>query len=218
MSRHRWLSYGALGTGAVAVFLATVVVTARPDIFKDLLAGSQCRAAVAIGEAVAPLARGQVAAFRTVPPADLTALPYDGTGSDVRTIADLTGHVTLLNLWATWCAPCRAEMPALAALHEAAASDDFAVVATSIDDRDSNRPEAFLEETGASALDYHREPTLTLFNSLRAAGLAEGMPTTLLIGPDGCVAGVLAGAASWAGPDARRLIDAALAAAQESEG
>ena len=103
-------------------------------------------------------------------------------------------------------------MPSLAALQEAKGSDDFAVIATSIDDRDANRPEAFLEETGATALAYHREPTLTLFNSLRSAGLTEGMPTTLLLGPDACVAGVLAGAAPWDGADAKALVDAAVAA------
>lgn len=210
MSRHRWLSYGGAALGALAIFVATVVFTARPTLFSDLVRGPQCQASRAIAEAVAPYARGQVAAFRTVTPADVSALPFDGTGEDARTIEALKGRITLLNLWATWCAPCRAEMPSLAALQEAKGGEDFAVVATSIDDRDQNRPEDFLEETGATALDYHREPTLTLFNSLRSAGLTEGMPTTLLIGPDACVSGVLAGAAPWDAPDAKALVDAAV--------
>ena len=212
MSRHRWLSYGVAAVGAVVIFAATVVVTARPTIFSDLVRGPQCRATAAIAEAVAPMNRGAMAPFRAVAPADLTALPFDGTGSDARTIADLEGRVTLLNLWATWCAPCRAEMPWLAALHDKMAGDDFAVVAVSIDDHDRNRPEEFLAETGAESLAYHREPTLALFNSLRSAGLVEGMPTSLLLGPDGCVAGVLAGAAAWDTPEAEALIRAAIKA------
>ncbi|ORE93108.1 Redoxin domain-containing protein [Stappia sp. 22II-S9-Z10] len=195
--------------GALVIFVATVVFTARPTLFSDLVRGPQCQASTAIAEAVAPFATGQMAAFRTVTPANAETLPFDGTGDDVTTLAALKGKVTLLNLWATWCAPCRAEMPSLAALHEAKSGPDFAVVATSIDDKDRGRPEDFLAETGATALAYHREPTLTLFNSLRQAGLTEGMPTTLLLGPDGCIAGVLAGAAAWDGPDAKALVDAA---------
>jgi len=197
----------------VAVFAASVLVTARPDLLSGAGGDPQCRASARIAAAVAPFATGHVAAFQTVEPADLTALPYDGVGEATRTMADLTGRVVLLNLWATWCAPCRIEMPMLADLHEAMAGEDFAVVAVSIDDKDRNRPEDFLAETNAEALDYHREPTLTLFNSLRAAGLAQGMPTTLLLGPDGCAAGVLHGAAEWDALEAKRLIQAAIDAA-----
>lgn len=208
MSRHRQAFY-ALGTAVVlAIFVAAAVLTARPQFLTGLLDGGQCRAAAAVADAVAPHARGAMAAFRTVTPTDLTALPYDGD----RTIAELRGRTILLNLWATWCAPCREEMPWLAALHEAKADDRFAVVAVSIDDRDGARPEEFLAATGATALAYHREPTLTLFRSLRQAGLVDGMPTTLLVAQDGCAAGVLAGAAAWDSQDAATLVDAALAA------
>lgn len=161
--------------------------------------------------AVEPHATGAMIAFTTVPPRDITKLPFNGTGESATTIEALKGRTILFNLWATWCAPCRIEMPHLAGLHESRANDDFAVIAVSIDNRDSNRPEDFLAETGAEALDYHREPTMQLFNSLKAAGLAAGMPTTLLIAPDGCVAGMLSGAADWNGTHANRLIDAALA-------
>lgn len=212
MTRHRWLSYGGAALGALVIFVATVIVTARPTLFSDLWNASQCRTSRAIAEAVAPYAVGQMAAFRPVSPASVAALPFDGVGQQAMTMAELKGRVTLFNLWATWCAPCRAEMPSLAALYDEMKSPDFTVVATSIDDRDQNNPQDFLRETGASALAYHREPTLTLFNSLREAGLAEGMPTTLLLGPDACVAGVLSGAAPWDGPDAIRLIYAAVSA------
>lgn len=214
MAGHRWLSYAAAAVGLGLVFGVAVIATAGPDVLRGLAEAPQCRAATRVAEAVAPLARGQMAALRPVTPADVSALPFDGTGESARTLGELSGRVTLLNLWATWCAPCRAEMPELAGLHEARSGENFAVVATSIDDRETGRPERFLEETGAEALTYHREPTLTLFNSLRQAGLAPGMPTTLIIAPDGCVAATLAGAAAWNGPDALRVVDAAIAAAE----
>jgi thiol-disulfide isomerase/thioredoxin len=137
----------------------------------------------------------------------------EGLGARDLSWDSLAGQVVVLEFWATWCAPCRAEMPMLANLHEALSGEDFAVIATSIDSDDDNRPEDFLQETDATALAYHREPSLRLFNSLREAGLAKGMPTTLLIAPDGCVAGVLHGIAEWDSPDAKRLVRAALKAA-----
>nr|WP_232372624.1 TlpA disulfide reductase family protein [Acuticoccus mangrovi] len=190
------------------VFAAAVLVTARPDLFSGPGGASQCRAATAIQKATAPLAEGPMAAFQTTTPVSLVDLPY----GDGRTLSDFAGRTILLNLWATWCAPCRAEMADLAQLQQRLGSDAFEVVAVSIDSNDANRPEDFLAETNAEALAYHREPTLALFNSLRTAGLALGMPTTLLVGSDGCVAGTLAGAAPWGGPQAERLVRAALAA------
>lgn len=212
MARHRGLLYGGGAALAGIAFAVSVVVTAGPGIFNEWLRPSQCRAAPAVAAATAPFAVGDIAAFQTVAPRDLSALPFDATGDTVRTLGDLKGRTILLNLWATWCAPCRVEMPSLAALQEARGGDAFTVVATSIDHRDASRPEDFLAETNATALAYHREPTLALYNSLKEAGLAFGMPTTLLIAPDGCVAGALHGAAEWATPDALALVDAAIAA------
>ncbi|MEM9224637.1 MAG: TlpA disulfide reductase family protein [Pseudomonadota bacterium] len=202
---------GVAAALGLVVFAVAIIATARPDIFSLARTGSQCRVAERVGGALEPYAAGAMSAFQSVPPKDLTALPFNGSGDQAQTIEALKGRLVLFNLWATWCAPCRVEMPHLAALHEERSGDDFAVVAVSIDNRDSNRPENFLAETGAEALDYHREPTMQLFNSLNGAGLAAGMPTTLLIAPDGCVAGMLSGAADWNGEDAHRLVDAALA-------
>lgn len=212
MARHRWLLYGGAAVGVGLAFTVSVIVTAGPGIFRDWLSPSQCRLAPAVAAAAKPFGTGELAAFQVVEPRDVSALPYDGTGDTARTLGELKGRTILLNLWATWCAPCRVEMPSLAALQTAKGSDRFAVVATSVDTRDANRPEDFLAETGATALAYHREPTLALFNSLKQAGLAFGMPTTLLIAPDGCVAGAVHAPAEWDSPDAFALIDAAVAA------
>ncbi|MEM8551611.1 MAG: TlpA disulfide reductase family protein [Pseudomonadota bacterium] len=195
---------------AVVIFASAVVITVRPALFSLAGETGQCRQGQAAANAVEGLSVGHMASFQTIEPRDVSALPFDGMGEEERTLAEFSGKTILFNLWATWCAPCRIEMPHLAALHTARQSDDFAVIATSIDNRDTGLPERFLEETNALALDYYREPSLRLFNSLRDAGLAMGMPTTLLIAPDGCAVGVTHGAADWSSPDALRLIDAAI--------
>lgn len=210
MAARVWIIGGAAAVGVV-VFAAAVLITAGGDIFSLGSRTSQCRAASEMAEAVKPYVKGEMAAFLPLTPADLSALPFDGTGDDATKLGTLKGKTTLFNMWATWCAPCRIEMPHLAALQEKRGGDDFAVVATSIDHNETGRPTEFLAETGAEVLAYHREPELTLFNSLKKAGLAMGMPTTLLIAPDGCAAGVLHGAAGWDSPDSLALIDAAVA-------
>lgn len=210
MGRRIFVIVGVAALGVV-VFLGAVLVTARPDFFREVAGGPQCREAQRMADAVAPFAKGEMAAFQTIAPTDVTGLPFDERSADTATLASLKGRTVLLNLWATWCAPCRVEMPSLAALHDAKSADDFGVVAVSIDNRDENRPEAFLEEAGAGALDYYREPTMRLFNSLNQAGLSTGMPSTLLLAPDGCAAGVLNGAAEWNGADAHALVEAARA-------
>lgn len=210
MGRRSVVMLGAAALGLV-VFGAALLLTARPDIFRGLASGPQCRAAAQMAEAVEPFAKGGMAAFVPMTPTDLSALPYSGGDEDAATLADLKGRTILLNLWATWCAPCRVEMPSLAALQTAEGSEDFEVVAVSIDNRDDADPAGFLKEAGATALAFHHEPSMRLFNSLKTAGLVAGMPTTFLIAPDGCAAGSLAGAADWEGKDARALVQAAVA-------
>lgn len=204
--RHRWLFVGGGAALAAVVFGAAVFVGAGERLFSGAFTGGQCSAASTMSAAIEDARQGAVAGILTGPPQDISALPYNGAAS----LADFKGQTILLNLWATWCAPCRAEMPSLAALHEDMQSDDFQVIGVSIDHRDSARPEEFLAETNATALAYYREPTMTLFNSLRDAGLAIGMPTTMLVAPDGCVAGVLHGPAEWDAPAAKLLVRDAL--------
>jgi thiol-disulfide isomerase/thioredoxin len=116
----------------------------------------------------------------------------------------------LLNLWATWCVPCRKEMPALDALQQKLGGSDFQVVAVNIDTRDPDKPKAFLKELGIDKLAYYADPTAKTFQDLKAIGRAFGMPTTMLVDRQGCEIGTIAGPAEWAGDDAVKLIQAAL--------
>jgi thiol-disulfide isomerase/thioredoxin len=116
----------------------------------------------------------------------------------------------LLNLWATWCVPCRKEMPALDALQRRLGGPGFEVVAVNIDTRDPDKPKAFLKEVGVDQLAYYADPDAKTFQDLKAIGHAFGMPTTLLVDPHGCELGTIAGPAEWASDDAVKLIQAAL--------
>ena len=116
----------------------------------------------------------------------------------------------LLNLWATWCVPCRKEMPSLEALEKKFGGPNFEVVTVNIDTRDPDKPKAWLKEVGISGLKYYADPNAKTFQDLKSAGRALGMPTTVLIDPQGCEIGTIAGPAEWASDDAVKLIEAAL--------
>ncbi len=85
----------------------------------------------------------------------------------------------LLNLWATWCVPCRKEMPALDALQGKLGGPDFEVVAVNIDTRDPEKPKAWLKDVGVDKLAYYSDSNAKVFQDLKAIGKAFGMPTTL---------------------------------------
>src|SRR4051812_34735405 len=170
-----------------------------------------CQPALEVAKRVAPHARGEVAALNVAAkPLQLPQLSFrDAQGQD-RSIADFRGRTVLLNLWATWCVPCRKEMPALDALQAKLGSDNFEVVAINIDTRDAEKPKAWLRDVGINKLGYYADPTAKVFQDLKEAGKAFGMPTTLLVDPQGCEIGTLAGPAEWASDDAMKLVQAAL--------
>jgi thiol-disulfide isomerase/thioredoxin len=101
-------------------------------------------------------------------------------------------------------------MPALDALEQRLGGPGFEVVAINIDTRDPEKPKSWLREVGAQKLAYYADPTASTFQDLKAVGRAFGMPTTLLVDPQGCEIGTIAGPAEWASDDAIKLIKAAL--------
>jgi thiol-disulfide isomerase/thioredoxin len=130
----------------------------------------------------------------------------DGDGKPLS-LEQWKGSVALINLWATWCAPCRKEMPALAALQSKLGSKDFEVVAISVDRKGAEASSVFLKETGADALKLYVDPSSAILNDLKAPGL----PVSVLVDRQGREIGRLIGPAEWNGPEAEALIDAALA-------
>ena len=102
-------------------------------------------------------------------------------------------------------------MPALDALQNSLGGPNFAVVAINIDTRDPEKPLAFLKETGVTHLAYYSDQSAKVFQDLKLAGKAFGMPTTLIVDGSGCEIGEMAGPAEWASADGVKLVSAAMA-------
>src|SRR5262245_62079461 len=146
-----------------------------------------CRPAVQTAQRMAPLARGEVAAVAVAnEPRRVPNLVFEDGAGDRRTLEEWRGRAVLLNLWATWCVPCRKEMPALDDLQARLGGPGFQVVAINIDTRDREKPKAWLRETGIGHLAYYADPSAKVFQDLKAMGWAFGMPTTVFIDPQGC--------------------------------
>jgi thiol-disulfide isomerase/thioredoxin len=164
------------------------------------------------GTAIGPLAglnKGPMAPLLAWPkPLDLPAFTFTDADGKPKSLADFTGKIVLLNIWATWCLPCREEMPALDALDTKLGNKDFQVVAVNIDKGGPDKAAAFLKDTGATHLALYTDHTGKLFSTLKTVG----MPTTLIIDRNGKEIARLVGPADWASPEALAVIEAAIAA------
>ncbi|MEP9350124.1 TlpA disulfide reductase family protein [Xanthobacter sp. KR7-225] len=171
-----------------------------------------CAPAVARAKALEPLVKGEIAALTlATAPRRLPALSFADASGRAMSLEDFRGRTVLVNLWATWCVPCRKEMPALDALQGALGGPPFEVVAINLDTRDPEKPKSFLNEIGVKNLRYFADPATKSFQALRGAGRGFGLPTTLLVDGKGCEIAYLAGPAEWGGPEAAALLRAAIA-------
>jgi thiol-disulfide isomerase/thioredoxin len=172
-----------------------------------------CAASAKIAADVKDLAKGEVAAMIiAAKPQPMPDYAFDGPDGAPVSLASFKGKTALLNIWATWCVPCRAEMPALDRLQEAFAGQNFQVVAVNVDTTRLERAKAFLAETGVKSLTYYGDPKANIFYEMKQSGKALGLPTTALIGPDGCQIGLMNGPAAWDSADAKALISRAVGA------
>jgi len=162
------------------------------------------------GDGGRPLNRGAMTTFVFKKQAMKVAKPptFNGPDGKPMQLSDLKGKVILLNLWATWCAPCRKEMPHLDQLQKELGSDQFEVVAVSVDRGSPDKAKKFLDDLGLKALKFYHDPAA----QAGFAFMAIGMPTTLLFDRDGREIGRLVGPAEWHSQDAKDLINAAIAA------
>ncbi|WP_297506592.1 TlpA disulfide reductase family protein [uncultured Caulobacter sp.] len=139
------------------------------------------------------------------PAPDTAFTSLDGKSA---TLADFKGRVVVMNLWATWCAPCKAEMPTLAKLQAAYATQPVTVLPISVDrDGDLNLVN---EEMAANApLKTWRDPSYKMSFSLEPK--AGGFPTTVIYDKQGRERARLSGPADWSSPEARGLVEKLLA-------
>lgn len=131
----------------------------------------------------------------------------DGTGREIE-LSAFRGRVILVNLWATWCGPCRHEMPSLDRLQAARGGKDFEVVAISVDRGGPTVAQGFLDEVGATSLALYIDQTTRIGRSMGAFGL----PLTIILDRQGREIARLVGPAEWDSPEALAFIDAAIAA------
>jgi len=199
----------------VAVLIGAVIGSAGlygiGGLKRNAAGDSACRPAVDLAQKLAPLAHGEVAALTmATAPLRLPDLTFEDADGKPRKLSDWRGRIVLVNLWATWCVPCRKEMPALESLQTRLGGPDFEVVAVNIDTRDPEKPRNFLKEANLTRLGYFTDQKAKVFQDLKAIGRALGMPTSVLVDGEGCEIATLAGPAEWSSDDAIRLIRAAV--------
>lgn len=204
---NRSLVYAFIAAlAAVVAFAAVYVTMGRPDNQAPLGSGEQTAPAAA-KPSLHPLATGAMTTFVFKPqPEPLPDVPFVNGDGAPMTLASFNGKVVLLNLWATWCAPCREEMPGLDKLQAELGSDKFQVVALAIDKSGVAGAKKFLTDIKAEKLAVYADPTGKEGTTLRVIG----MPTTILIDAEGREIGRLIGPAHWDSPEAKKLIEAQL--------
>ena len=191
----------ALGLAGVAAFYSV-----RGDA-----GNGSCSAARATAQRMAPLVKGEVAAVELrTKPQPAPELTFNGPDGQPTTLAAFKGKTLLVNLWATWCAPCLKEMPALDALQKEMGGPDFAVVAINIDTRNLDKPKQWLAENKVTTLPFYGDPQAATFQALRKAYKVEGMPVSIIVDKSGCELGIIQGPADWASADSKALMAAAM--------
>ncbi|MDQ2859766.1 MAG: TlpA family protein disulfide reductase [Pseudomonadota bacterium] len=155
------------------------------------------------------LARGAMAKLTpTAHPAPAPATPFADAAGKPHALAEFKGKIAIVNVWANWCAPCKAEIPSLAKLATAYAGKPLAVVAISVGKaEDETAGHAFIDKNPPLA--FYTEPTYALAYAFKPP--IDAMPTTIIYDKAGVERARLAGGADWSGPDAKAVINALMA-------
>jgi thiol-disulfide isomerase/thioredoxin len=155
------------------------------------------------------LAKGAMAKLvLTAHPAPAPATVFADAAGKPHSVAEFKGKVAIVNLWANWCAPCKAEIPSLARLASAYAGKPLAIVAVSVGKaEDETAGHAFLDRN--PPLTFYTEPTYALAYAFKPP--IDEMPTTVIYDRKGVERARLSGGADWSGPDARAVIDSLIA-------
>ncbi|HEU4570334.1 MAG TPA: TlpA disulfide reductase family protein [Gemmatimonadales bacterium] len=128
------------------------------------------------------------------------------TGDTVALRDFVAGHVTLVNIWATWCGPCRAEMPSMEALYKDYAARGFKIAAVSIDEGSADPVRAFVRQY-ALTFDILHDPT----GAIQGVYQTTGVPESFLLDRDGRIVARKIGAHDWNSAANRQLLDRLLA-------
>ena len=177
----------------------------RPSILPVLAAALLYAALPAKATDLEPLRTGDMRKLVVhAEPVPVPDTEYTDATGEPTTLAASNGRVRLVNFWATWCAPCRKEMPALEALAREEAGPDFAVITIATGRNSPEGIAAFREEAGITELPDARDPK----GRLAAAMGVAGLPVSVILDREGLEIARIMGDADWNGPDARALIAA----------
>ncbi len=193
--------------GALAVVAAGAVLYGT--VAPAGKAASDCPADSAkLAARLAPLAKGELAALQVESePRRAIDIAFQRDDGEKLALADFKGRAVLLNLWATWCVPCRVEMPTLDRLEAAKGGPGFEVVAVNVDTSRLERRATFLDSVGVKSLKRYSDSSGDAFETLRKDGKALGLPVTLVIDKDGCELGAIEGGANWDSAEAKALVE-----------
>ncbi|MDR3474862.1 MAG: redoxin family protein [Devosia sp.] len=203
--KFRWIAAGALIVAAVAITATLWLSNAGPSSAIGCDPLPEAAAAidkVAVGElaAVQPTGKGR----------SYADLAFEDENGKPVTLKDFGGKTLLVNFWASWCVPCRAEMPALDALAKKFDGPDFMVLPVNLDIGDTgvDKARAFLKQANITTLPLYADPSLKVLDRLKESAVALGLPATLLLDRKACEIGVLQGPAKWDSPDGENVIKA----------
>jgi len=194
----------------IAILGAVLYEIGKPNSKEAAAIAAKCAPERDLAARLKPLVYGEIAALNLNPaPQPLPDLSFIGPDGAKTSLSAFNGKLVLLNLWATWCVPCRQEMPSLDRLEGDLGSEHFQVVPINIDTTRLERPKAFLDEIGVRKLGLYADPSADVFQALKQTGKVVGLPTTILVGGNGCEVGSMSGPAKWDSPEAAALITAA---------
>ena len=161
-----------------------------------------CANVAAAGSVDPALLKGAMAKLTLEEPKPLPQVALVGLADDVTGLEGTKGKWLVLNLWATWCMPCREEMPSLDKL--ATLRPDIAVVAVATGPNPLPAIHSFLDKAGVRALTVLRDPTQDLAHQMGVMGL----PVTVIVNPEGMEVARLIGGADWSAPETLAVLDA----------
>ena len=173
----------------------------------------QCEAQVVKGQKIDAAATGLLAALTgTGEGRGYADMAFQDEAGQPKTIADFAGKKLLVNFWATWCVPCREEMPALDSIATEYNSDEFMVLTINTGETDLAKASKFMTEEQLKNLPLYWDSNFSAFDRLKRNAVAIGLPATLLLDEKGCELAVLQGPAAWDSSDGKAVIDTLIGA------
>jgi thiol-disulfide isomerase/thioredoxin len=190
-------------SAAVALVLTLIISNVAPP------EATECPVQAEKAEALETAATGELAAVMGTGTgrshADMAFT--DEAGKQV-TIADFAGKKLLVNFWASWCGPCRAEMPALDAVADKYNGETFEVLPLNTGETQPEKAKEFLAEGQFKHLPLYADTGFKLLEKLKTSAISAGLPATILLDENSCELAVLQGPAEWDTPDGHKLIEA----------